>query len=82
MGKGMPKSPSNRALLVDELRQVVLRYRSRPSTLLTDLESFMDSEGIGVGQHRRKIEKEKESQPDLIKQIFEEQSDFPGWDAL
>lgn len=79
----MPKSPSNRSLLVEDLRTLVILYRRKPSTLLVDLENFLDSKGIGVGQHRREIEKVKtQKDRDLLKELFEERPDFPGWDAL
>lgn len=78
----MSKSPSNRALLIEDLRAIAIRYREKPSTLFAEFESFLDSQGIGIGQHRRKIEKAKERDTDLLRQIFEERADFPGWDAL
>jgi hypothetical protein len=95
----MPKSPSSRALLVNELRQLVIRYREHaPSTLLAELELFLDSQGIGLGQHRRDIEKQKKKKKTYASfdtkwkrlgfdskadlEAFENRSDFPGWDAL
>lgn len=99
MVSAMPRSPSNHALLVADLQALVLRYREgKFSTLLADLEEFLNSKGIGVGQHRREIEKAKEKpyvppKRDPVWKImgfkneremkeFEARPDFPGWDAL
>lgn len=60
----------------------MLRYREKPSTMLAELESFMDAHGIGIGQHRREIAKAKEKEVDLLREIVEDDPDFPGWDYL
>jgi hypothetical protein len=83
MVRAMPKSLSNREALVSELRNLVTRYQSKPSTLLAELEEFLDTKGRKPWKPTREptwkvmgFNSKKEMQD------FENRTDFPGWDAL